>query len=117
MEEEDAAKWKKKPGIKCPQWKFSLFNDYRQRDQDQVIRFLNQALDEAMKIVDTAVKTREKLGDDNKWAAELTEHLTSHPDPLIKEIIDNKSSGFKAEVSSAIVVYLTTVRKLLFEAA
>lgn len=110
--------WKNKPHIEYPDWKLIL-NKGDSGEYDSATHVLNLTLDEASKIVDTAVKTRCKLGDDSKWAASLTESLTSQLHKIVKgEIIYcGGRFTFKDTMSSAILTYLVAMRKFVFEAS
>lgn len=109
-----------KPHIEYPDW--GLHSDYEDeenedRGQDSIIRHLNHALDEAVKVVNVAMMTREKLGDDTKWATALLERLTPKFDSVTEQLTNSGKTALKNKATSAIVAYLAATRKLLFEAA
>lgn len=107
-----------KPHIEYPDWNLIL-NDDDSGEYDSATHVLNLTLDEATKIVDTTLKTRSKLGDDNKWAEALCESLTSKFHKIVKgEIIYcGGRSTYKGTMTSVVVNYLIAMRKFVFEAA
>lgn len=80
---------------------------------------LNLALDKAVEIVDAALRTHTKLGDDDKWAAVLTDKLAAELDPTIIRQIKHCDADrhYKGTMTRIIVDYLGIMRKFIFESA
>lgn len=113
---DDTIKLDKKQPIQDAVRNFHLLKE-GQREERALLLLLDRTLDQAMTIVEVAIEMCEKLDDDTKWATMLVERLTSEFDPLTKENIGSGKGSHKDNLISAIVAYLGTTRKLLFEAA